>query len=59
MSEFAKVFYSESNLLLLPVVGMGLFLATFIGAVVWVMAADNNHLRSLSQLPLEDEENAR
>jgi hypothetical protein len=50
-------FYAHSRLLIWPLIGLGIFLASFVGVLLYILIAlrDRAKVERLSRLPLETE----
>ena len=38
-----------------PIISLIIFVLFFTGIVIWMMKADKNHLKKMSELPIEDD----
>ena len=52
---FKHYFEQIHNVEVWPIISLSIFSIFFVSLIIWVIRADKNYIKSMSQLPIEDE----
>ncbi len=52
---FKHYFEQIHNVEVWPIISLSIFFIFFVILIIWVIRADKNYIKSMSQLPIEDE----
>ncbi len=51
---FKHYFEQIHNVEVWPIISLSIFFIFFVGLIIWVVRADKNYIKTMSQLPMED-----
>ena len=54
---YKELLQSIEGIEIYPLISLFIFLALFIGVVIWIVKLDRGYLKEMEKLPLEDDEN--
>lgn len=53
--KFSNYLTSIENVAIYPIITLILFLAVFIGAIIWIVTRDKEYISELEKIPLDNE----